>query len=137
MRISDWSSDVCSSDLRNGSAAGPIPSRPHAVLPASDRLLRGAALDAGDDAALGILEEIVLVLGFEDSQQGGPGPADPALDGAERAVADLGRLLVAHAGADDEHDRLALIHRQLGPRLVARPTLGEPFLAGRGGTART
>ena len=53
---------------------------------------------------------------FSRLRQPGARAIDAALDGADRAAADFGRLLVGEAGCADQDQRLALVVGQLGER---------------------
>src|SRR3546814_1365272 len=71
MRISDWSSDVCSSDLTTCGDETPLPSSAHATIPLQDQLALveqlahrarhlGFALDPLDVEILGVLVRSVI-----------------------------------------------------------------------------
>src|SRR3546814_6781748 len=51
MRISDWSSDVCSSDLRRRGDRGPVADHPAGREGRAGRTLGGGQVDAGQPAA--------------------------------------------------------------------------------------
>src|SRR3546814_12887345 len=81
MRISDWSSDVCSSDLR-------------AIADAADR----AALDIGDRPDRGDVRQILIVIGVYRHAVGigAPGTTDRSAVG-HAAAADQAYAVVAFA----------------------------------------
>src|SRR3546814_17396262 len=79
MRISDWSSDVCSSDLRpvEDGLAFPVPLRPHVVVRLEERRVLAEQfidLGLGPDVELAFLAFAVAVAGSGE----GAGPCLPA-----------------------------------------------------------
>src|SRR3546814_13509364 len=99
MRISDWSSDVCSSDLRNRRGGGP------ALTPAvgAHRHHQRVAVDANLD----LIDQLALALG---PRAGRPADRQPNLERAADAhaieapdrVAALGRLAGRGSGEEDQ-----------------------------------
>ena len=63
-----------------------------------------------------IRPEVVDALDRQQLGKPAAGAVDAALDGADRAFADFGGLLVGKAGRADQDQRLALIRRQLRER---------------------
>src|SRR3546814_8401371 len=87
MRISDWSSDVCSSDLGEG----------HPVDQPRQRSFDPAALDEADDIERGLLLAIILQILLDAVAQRGFADAGAA-DGRDRR-----RRHPAAAGGDPHH----------------------------------
>src|SRR3546814_4362106 len=94
MRISDWSSDVCSSDLVVGPAGVVDATANHHLHALVDILLDGLAdaVEAGDAVPLGIFEAAVVVV-LEDL-------AVAVTLGARGCEAEIGDLGAARRGAE-------------------------------------
>src|SRR3546814_7511886 len=90
MRISDWSSDVCSSDLRGGKCSD---TRPHIASHA-----QGTALDADQRVVLFVLQGVNAVIADH--------PADaPGIEHQSRQSEPTGNLAPPHQRRPTEHQR--------------------------------
>src|SRR3546814_9967833 len=66
MRISDWSSDVCSSDLLPGIRMNATTEKPHADAPrATFQTLEDRPLSAGNDVNLDVILDVPVTLSME------------------------------------------------------------------------
>src|SRR5262247_2079704 len=74
--------------------------------------------------------EIVDAVDREELGETRPRAAHAALDGADRAFADLGGLLVGEARRTDQDQRLALVRRQLRQRRTKFLQLDAALLVG-------
>src|ERR1043166_10219734 len=74
--------------------------------------------------------KIVDVVDRQQTRETGARTIDAALDGADRAAANLGGFLVGEAGRADQDEGLALVVGELGERLMEFPELDAAGLLG-------
>jgi len=80
----------------------------------SDDCLSPLSAAAADHGAHGLVgPEILGTVDIEQRRELGARPVDAALDGADGAAADRGRILVGEAGGADQDERFALVLRKL------------------------
>src|SRR3546814_16519191 len=97
MRISDWSSDVCSSDLV-GAGAALVAQPQHVVRPAGvavGKLVAGGELDVADPVAVGI--EHAVLRGTGEDLPADRIAADPAVGHPELQLHVVGKAAIGSA----------------------------------------
>src|ERR1700688_2424168 len=95
------------------------------VSPPSDAVVAGE-----DGPRRSVRTEIIDALDRHDLGQSRSRPIDAALDGGDRAPANLRGLLIGEAGRADENQRFALIARQFGERHAKFLEFHTPILLG-------
>src|SRR6266511_3505780 len=118
-----------------GPRNGGSPRRRHPGAPrgrAEDRVCYGSAATArGENCAGGMIRaEVVRALDGEKVRKPRTRAIDPALDRANRAVANGGGLLVGKARCPDQDQRFPLVRRQLGERRAEFIELHQAVLFG-------